>query len=320
LQTWVTETLGATCPIIQGAMQWLSKSRLVAAVAEAGGLGIIAANSFADAAELRREIRKTKSLTAKPFAVNFTLMPMRHPLPWEEYIVTALEEGVGIIETSGRSPEPYIGLIRSAKIIHLHKAARLKDALKAQELGADAVTVIGQEAGGHPGMEEVPTLELLRQAVASLKIPVIAGGGLADGKGLRAALALGAQGIVMGTRFMLSKECPLHPNIKKLLLASGAEKTMIIERSIKNAARVVRTAYAEKILAMEKAGATIDELYPLLDGRRVKRAYETGATDDAIIYCGQSVGLIDSVLSVREIIEKVMREANSPTPLERASS
>jgi nitronate monooxygenase len=309
LQTWVTGALGVTYPVIQGAMQWLAKAELVSAVANAGGLGIIAANSFASAEELRQEIRKTRKLTDKPFAVNFTLMPTRRPIAWEEYIVTALEEGVGIIETSGRSPEPYLEIIRSARVKLLHKAARLRDALTAQRLGADAVTIIGNEAGGHPGPEDVSTLVLIPKAVASLKIPVIAGGGFADGRGLAAALALGAQGIVMGTRFMASRECPLHPKIKELLIKTKEMDTMIIERSIKNAARVIRTDFAEKILTMEESGATLDGLFPLLDGQRVRKAYETGATNDAIIYCGQSVGLIDEILSVKEIMEMVVMGA-----------
>jgi nitronate monooxygenase len=294
-------------------MQWLARAELAAAAANAGALGIIAAGSFTNAEELRQEIRKTRDLTDRPFAVNFTLMPTRRPIPWEEYIFTALEEGIGIIETSGRSPEPYIPLIRSGKVKFLHKVARIRDALTAQRLGVDAVTIIGTEAGGHPGMDEVATLALIPRAVDLLKIPVIAGGGFADGRGLAAALALGAQGIVMGTRFMASKKCPLHPNIKELLIKTRETDTMIVERSIKNAARVIRTEFAEKVLAMEEAGATLDELYPLLDGRRVKRAYESGDTNDSILYCGQSVGLVNEILSVKEIIERTMRGAKGTT-------
>jgi nitronate monooxygenase len=311
LRTWLTGALGIRYPVIQGAMQWLSGAELAAAASNAGGLGVIAAGSSADAEELRREIRRTRELTDKPFAVNFTLMPTRRPIVWEEYIAATLEEGVNIIETSGRNPEPYIPLIRSAKVKHLHKVARLRDALTAQRLGADAVTIVGTEAGGHPGLEDVPTLALVQSAVAGLKIPVIAGGGFADGRGLDAALALGAQGIVMGTRFMLSDECPLHPDIKEFMLKKSGADTMLVERSIKNLARVIRTPFAEKVLAMEEAGATLDELFPLLDGQRIKRAYASGATSDSLIYCGQSVGLIDEILSVKEIIEGTVRGAEN---------
>ena len=290
-------------------MQWLARAELAAAVANAGGLGIIAAGSFPSAAELRQEIRKAKNLTDKPFAVNFTLMPTRRPIVWEEYIDAALDEGVSIIETSGRSPQPYMEWLKAAGVKVIHKVARIRDALTAERLGVAAVTIVGYEAGGHPGMDDVASLVLIPRAVDCLKIPVIAGGGFANGRGLVAALALGAEGVVMGTRFMASKECPLHPKIKELMLKTGESDTMILERSIKNAARVIRTDFAEKVLAMEEAGATLEELLPLLDGERVKRSYASGNTNDSILYCGQAVGLIDEILSVREIIDGIMSEA-----------
>lgn len=290
-------------------MQWLARAELAAAVANAGGLGIIAAGSFPSAEELRQEIRKMKSLTDKPFAVNFTLMPTRRPIVWEEYINAALEEGINIIETSGRSPKPYMEWLRAAKVRVLHKVARIRDARTAERLGVDAITIVGYEAGGHPGMEDVASLVLIPKAVESLKIPVIAGGGFADGRGLVAALALGAEGIVMGTRFMASRECPMHPRIKELLLQTRETDTMMLERSIKNAARVIKTDFAQKVLAMEERGATLAELLPMLDGQRVKRAYESGNTNDSILYCGQSVGLIDEIQTVKEIIEGIISEA-----------
>ncbi len=290
-------------------MQWLAKSELVSAVANAGGLGIITAGSFPTAEELRQEIRKTKSLTDKPFAVNFTLMTTRRPIVWEEYINAALEEGVKIIETSGRSPEPYMDWLRAAKVKVLHKVARIRDALTAERLGVDAVTIVGYEAGGHPGMEDVASLVLIPRAVGSLKIPVIAGGGFADGRGLVAALALGAEGVLMGTRFMVCRECPLHPKIKELLLKSRETDTMIIERSIRNAARVIKTNFAQKVWEMEESGAPFEELIPMLSGNRIKKAYESGVANDSILYCGQSVGMIDEILSAQEIIDGIMKEA-----------
>jgi len=290
-------------------MQWLARAELASAVSNAGGLGIIAAASFSSAEDLRQEIRKMKSLTGNPFAVNFTLMPTRRPIVWEEYINAALEEGVSIIETSGRSPEPYMPWLKAAGVITLHKAARIRDALTAERLGVDAVTIVGCEAGGHPGMEDVGSLVSIPKARNALKIPVIAAGGFADARGLAAALTLGAEGMVMGTRFMASHECPLHPGIKDLLVTSAETDTMIIERSIRNAARVVRTGYAEKILEMEASGATLEELIPWLDGERNRRCYASGDTGDAIIYCGQSVGLVDEVLSVKEIIDGIINQA-----------
>jgi len=308
-KTWVTKELGIEYPIIQGAMQWLARAELASAVANAGGLSVIAAGSFATVEELRQEIRKTKSLTDKPFAVNFTLMPTRRPIVWEEYINVSLEEGINIIETSGRSPEPYMEWLRAAKVKVLHKVARVRDALAAEKLGVDAVTIVGYAAGGHPGMEDVASLVLIPRAVDSLKIPVIAGGGFADGRGLVAALALGAQGIVMGTRFMASKECPLHPKIKELMLQAGETDTIILERSARNASRVIKTDFSRKVLGMEEKGATLEELFPMIDGNRTKRSYSSGDTNDSIIYCGQAVGLIDEILSVKDIISGIISEA-----------
>jgi nitronate monooxygenase len=290
-------------------MQWLARAELASSVSNAGGLGIIAAASFPSAEDLRQEIRKMKSLTGNPFGVNFTLMPTRRPIVWEEYINAALEEGVSIIETSGRSPEPYMPWLKAAGVTILHKATRIRDALTAERLGVDAVIIVGCEAGGHPGMEDVSSLVLISKARKVLKIPIIAAGGFADGRGMAAALALGAEGVTMGTRFMASHECPLHPKIKELLVKSGETDTMIIERSIRNAARVIRTGYAEKVLEIETRGATLEELIPWLDGERNRRCYASGETGDAIIYCGQSVGLIDEILSVKEIIDGIISQA-----------
>jgi len=290
-------------------MQWLAQAELAAAVANAGGLGIIAASSFPTAGELRLEIRKTKSLTDKPFAVNFTLMPTRRPIVWEDYINAALEEGIKIIETSGRSPEPYMEWLKAAGVKVPHKVARIRDARTAERLGVDAVTIIGHEAGGHPGTEDVASLVLIPRAVDSLKVPVIAGGGFADGRGLVAALALGAEGVVMGTRFMASQECPLHTRIKQMLLKTAETDTMIIERSIRNDARVIKTEFAQKVLAMEEAGATLEELLPMLNGDLARRSYRSGETNDSILYCGQSVGLVNEIPSVKEIIDGIMKEA-----------
>ncbi len=308
-KTWLTEELGIKYPIVQGAMLWLSRAELASAVSNAGGLGIISAATFPTADEFRQEIKKMKGLTDKPFAVNITLMPTRRQITWEEYISAALEEGVNIIETAGRSPEPYMEWFKSARVKVLHKVARVRDARTAERLGVDAVSIVGCEEGGHPGMDDVTSLVLIPRAVDSVKIPVIAGGGFYDGRGLVAALALGAEGVLMGTRFMASQECPLHPNIKKLLLKTQETDTLLIERSIKNGARVIKTDFALKVQAMEARGATLDELYPFISGARIKKAYETGDTEAAILYCGQVVGSIDKILSVKEIIDNIVSEA-----------
>ena len=308
-KTWVTETLGIKYPIIQGAMLWLSQAELASAVSNAGGLGIIGAGSFFTAEEFQQEIRKMKDLTDKPFGVNITLMPTRREVDWGEYFGAAIEEGVNIIETSGRSPEPYVEWLKQSEVTFLHRVARLKDAKTAERLGADAVTVLGFESGGHIGTDDVTSLVLIPKAVDSLKIPVIAGGGFGDARGLVAALALGAEGILMGTRFMASKESPVHPKIKELFRQTRETDTIIVERSIKNASRVIKTDFSLKVLEMEGQGATLDELYPLVKGTRIKTSYTSGDADDAILYCGQVIGLIDEIPSVKEIIDGIISGA-----------
>jgi len=301
--------LGIEYPIIQGAMLWLSRAELVAAVSNAGGLGIIAALTFPTAKELREEIKKTKSMTDKPFAINITLLPTIRPINYEEYIDVAIEEGVKIIETAGRSPEPYMKRLKNAGVKVMHKVARVKDAKTAERVGVDAITIIGFEAAGHPGMDDVTSLVLIPISVDAVSIPVIAGGGIADARGFVAALSLGAEGVLMGTRFMASKECALHPEIVQWLLQAGETDTLIIERSIKNAARVMKTDFAQRVLEMEEKGATMEELLPMISGDRSKRSYISGDVNDATIACGQVVGLIHDLPTVRESIEDIINEA-----------
>ncbi|GAJ04331.1 unnamed protein product, partial [marine sediment metagenome] len=210
-----TEMFGIEYPIIQGAMQWLSRAELVAAVSNAGGLGTISALTFPTVKELRGEIRKTKSMTDQPFAVNITLLPTVRPVNYEEYITTALEAGVNIIETSGRSPEPYMKLLKDARVKIMHKVTTVRHAKTAERLGVDLVTIVGFEGAGHPGMDDVGSLVLIPKAVDEVRVPVIAGGGIGDARGFMAALALGAEGVLMGTRFMLSQECNLPPKIRQ---------------------------------------------------------------------------------------------------------
>jgi len=301
--------LGIQYPILQGAIQWLSRAELVAAVSNAGGLGIISALTFATTAELRQEIRKTRTLTAKPFAVNITLIPGIRDVNYIEYIKTAIDEGVTIIETSGRNPEPYIKLLKGARVRLMHRAARVKDARTAARVGVDAVTIVGFEAAGHPGMDDVGSLVHIPITVDAIEIPVIAAGGIADGRGLVAALSLGAEGVLMGTRFLTSQECQLHPRIKQWLLQAEETDTRLIGRGTTGAARVMRTEMALRILEMEKRGATPDEIKPLMSHGRAEQAYLSGETDDSIIYGGQSAGLIHEILSVSEIIQQIIGEA-----------
>jgi NAD(P)H-dependent flavin oxidoreductase YrpB (nitropropane dioxygenase family) len=290
-------------------MLWLSRAEFVAAVSNAGGLGIISSLTFPTARELRDEIRKTKSLTDKPFAVNITLLPTMRPANYGQYIDAATNEGVKIIETAGRSPEPYMKQLKDAGVKVMHKVARVKDAKAVERLGVDAITIVGFEAAGHPGMDNVTSLVLIPIAVDAVKIPVIAGGGIGDARGFVAALALGAEAVLMGTRFMASKECPMHPKIVQWLLQAGETDTLIIERSIKNAARVARTDFAQKVLELEEKGATLEELLPLVSGLRGRQALEEGDINTGVIACGQVVGLIHDQPTVKELIDGIINEA-----------
>ena len=300
---------GIKYPIIQGAMMWLSRAELVSAVSNAGGLGIIISNIFPTAKELGQEIRKTKRMTDKPFAVNITLLPTVRPVSYEDYISVAIDEGVDIIETAGRSPEQYMKQMKNAKVKIMHKAARVRDIKKAEQLGVDAVTIVGFEAAGHPGMDDVASSVLIPIAVDSVNIPVIAAGGFGDARGFVAALALGAEGMLIGTRFMVSKECDIHPKIKERLLQASETDTLLIERSIKNAARVLKTEFSQKVLEMEGRGATLEELLPLISGLRGKQALDEGEVNTGVIACGQVIGLIHDIPSVKEIIEGIISEA-----------
>lgn len=308
--TRVTKLLGIEYPIICGCMQWVTRSEMVAAVAEAGGLGIIPAAAFETIEEIKEEIRKTKSLTDKPFAVNVTLIPMGRPFSHEEMLRAALEEGVTIIETAGRSPEEYMPLIKGSGAIHMHKCARVRDAVKAEKLGADMVTIVGFECGGHPGRQDVSTMVKVARAVELVKIPVAAGGGIADGRGLVAALSLGAEAVVMGTRFFVTQECPVHENFKKTMVEADETATALALRSLEPA-RALRNELLDKVMEMEAKGAGLAELYPLISGLRGREAYRSGAVGDAIVPCGQGVGLIHDVPTVAELMSRIVSEARS---------
>jgi NAD(P)H-dependent flavin oxidoreductase YrpB (nitropropane dioxygenase family) len=308
-QTRVTEMLGIKYPVVQGAMQWLARAELAAAVSNAGGLGIISSFTFPTPQELRDEIRRTRGLTDRPFAVNITLLPTIRPVDIEGYINVAIEEGVEVIETAGRNPRQYIKLFKDAGVTVMHKVASVRALKTAERIGVDAVTIVGFEEGGNPGLDDVPTSVLIPVAVDSVKIPVIAAGGIGDARGFVAALALGAEGVLMGTRFMLSKECPLHPGIKEWLLQATERDTMMIMRSINNPERVVKTDFARSILGMEAKGASLEELLPMISGLRQREALDKGDVEGVMLPCGQVVGLIHEIPSVKEIIEGIISEA-----------
>lgn len=309
LKTRVTEILGIEYPIIKGPMAYVSGPELVAAVSNAGGLGIIASIAFQSIDELRDVIRRTKELTDKPFAINVTLLPTARPVNYEDYFTASIEEGVKIIETSGRSPKPYLQIMKDAGVISMHRATRTRDIMNAERSGCDIATILGNEAAGHPGQEEVGTFVRIPIAVSAVDIPVMAAGGITDARGMVAALALGAEGVLVGTRFMCTQEARIHENIKNWMHELQENDTVLIQKSIQNASRVVRNEHTEKILEMENRGATLEELLPMISGTRGVNAYETGDTSEANITVGQGVGMIKDTPTVKEVIDEMVNGA-----------
>ena len=310
-KTRITELFGIKYPIIAGAMQLLSRAELVAAVSNAGGLGLLAATTFETEEELREEIRKTKSLTDKPFGVNLNLFPMMRQRSVEEDIDIFIDEGVEIVESSGASPEPYMPLLKEADITIIHKVPAVRFARKAESVGVDAVTIVGFECAGHPGMDDVTSLILVPLTVDALKIPVAAGGGFCDARSFVAALALGADGVVMGTRFVATHECIAHPKIKEWLVKARETDTTLIDRSLGLPMRVIKNKPAEKALEMDERGASLEELLIVISGELGRKAWMKGDIDAGVLSLGMAIGRIHEIVSVKEVIDGIIKEAKT---------
>jgi NAD(P)H-dependent flavin oxidoreductase YrpB (nitropropane dioxygenase family) len=312
IKTRITEMLGIEYPIIQGGMLWLSTAELAAAVSNAGGFGIITALSCGSKEKLRAEIRRCKDMTDKPFGVNVSMLPrLAANDQTEGYFGVIIEEGVTGVETSGRNPEPYLPRLKEAGIKVIHKVPAVRFAQKAESVGVDAVTLVGFECGGLPGMDDVTTFILIQKATSLLGIPVVAGGGICDAKGFMAALALGAEGVLMGTRFMLTHECWAHPRIKERLLQATELDTVLVARSIQNASRVVKNQAAMRALEMEQRNATLEELRTVINSEAGLKALQEGDANGGIIACGQVIGLIDDLKSVQEVIDEIVEGAQA---------
>ena len=275
LKTKVTEILGIEYPIMQGGLQHLGMPELASAVSNAGGLGTINARIYPTIKEFREAIKKMKALTDKPFCVNVSLRSELTPGELTmEYFGVVMAEGVKVVETSGRNPAEYYPTLKEAGVKLIHKVPTVKLAKKSESIGADIVSVVGFECGGHPSMEEVTTFILGNKASRAVNIPVLIGGGIADGRGLIAALALGAQGVVMGTRFVATKECIIHENFKKWIVNAHERDTVLVQRSISNMLRAMNNAASRKVLEMEKNAPTLEELLPFISGLRGKKHIE----------------------------------------------
>jgi nitronate monooxygenase len=309
LKTRVTEMLGIEFPILQGGMLWVSRAELVAAVSNAGGLGILSSWTFPTAAELRNEIQKTKTLTNKPFGVNLPIAPALRPLDVEGVTDAIIGEGIKVVETAGLITESLLERLKKAGVRVMHKCTAVRFARTAERMGCDAVIIDGYECGGHPGEEDVTSLVLIPLTRDAVGVPVIAAGGFADGRGLIAALALGAEAVLMGTRFMATRESLLHARVKEWLLQCSERDTLLVLRSLRNTARVLRNTVAQKVIEMEKQGAQVGELAPLISGTGEREVFETGDVEKGLVHCGQCVGLIRSTPTVKELIDQMIRDA-----------
>ncbi len=309
LETRVTRLFGIKYPIVQGGMMWISRAELVSAVSNAGGLGIITAFTFSNPNDLGDEIEKTKDLTDKPFGVNITLMPTFRPVDIDGYIDVVVNSGVRIVETAGRSPEPYMERLKAAGVSVIHKCTAVRFARTAQRIGCDAVSIDGFECAGHPGEEDITSLVLIPLTVDAVEIPVIASGGFGDGRGLVAALALGAEAVNMGTRFMATKEAPAHMRVKEQLITASERDTVLLLRSFRNTMRMMRNATADKVLELERQEADIHQLEKLISGKAGLGLLESGDVDSGLISVGQVVGLIHDIPTVKELIDRTVREA-----------
>ncbi len=308
-KTRVTEDFGIDHPIIQGGMMWVSQPELVAAVSEAGGLGILTALTFETAEGVADAIARTRALTDKPFGINLTFLPTLVPKDYGSLIDAFVDAGIEIVETAGRNPEPYLERIKKGGAKVIHKCTSVRFARKAEAIGCDYVSIDGCECAGHPGEEDITSLVLIPVTVDAIKIPVIASGGFADARGLVAALALGAEAMNMGTRFVATQEAPAHDNVKQWIVDASETDTMYVMRSLRNTERVLRNEISEKVVELESQGAGIQQLAPLVTGQNGLRVLKDGETDVGLMAAGQSVGLVHDVPTVQALIDTIISEA-----------
>jgi len=311
VKTAITELFGIQHPIIQGGMHYVGFAELAAAVSNAGGLGIITGLTQKTPELLAKEISRCQGMTNKPFGVNLTFLPSFTAPPYPEYIAAIREGGVKIVETAGRSPEQYMPALKAAGIKVIHKCTSVRHSLKAEKIGCDAVSVDGFECGGHPGEDDIPNMILLPRAADELKIPFVASGGMADARSLVAALAMGAAGMNMGTRFIATKEAPVHPNVKKALVEATELDTRLIMRALRNTERVLKNNGVDQLLEIEreKGGSLkIEDIHDQVAGVYPRVMIE-GEMDAGAWSCGMVVGLINDIPTVKELVDRIMMEA-----------
>jgi nitronate monooxygenase len=302
---------GTKYPIVGGTMMHVSKPEFVAAISNAGALGMMASAMYESQDEFRQAVRKVRDLTDKPFGVNLSLFPAMRPIDNNLYAEVILQEHVPIVETSGhRPPEDLLARLKASGVKTMHKCVSVRHALSAQKAGVDAVTVFGTEGGGHIGEVGLTTMVLVPTAVDALSIPVIAAGGIIDGRGLVAALALGAEGVTVGTRLLVTTECPIHDNLKRALASATELDTLPILGTLRNTVRAWKNPAALKVAELESKQAELGEILSVVAGTATKRMYEGGDLDAGVIPCSQSIGLVHEIKPVAEVIDGMMREAS----------
>ncbi|MBB41861.1 MAG: nitronate monooxygenase [Hyphomonas sp.] len=312
IKTRFTEEFGIEHPIAQGGMQWVGYAEMVAPVANAGGLGFLTALTQPTPEDLAKEIARTREMTDKPFGVNLTILPAIKPPPYAEYRDAIIQGGVKIVETAGYKPQEHIDHFKQHGIKIIHKCTAVRHALSAERMGADAISIDGFECAGHPGEDDIPGLILIPAAADKVKVPMLASGGFGDGRGLAAALALGADGINMGTRFCVTKEAPINESFKQQMVENDERATNLIFRTLHNTARVMKNAVSDEVVAIErKGGAKFEDVQHLVAGVRGRKAMAEGDTDGGIWSAGMIQGLIHDIPSVEELIDRIVADAET---------
>lgn len=311
MKTRLTELLGIEVPIICGGMMRVGTAELAAAVSNAGALGIMTALTQPTPERLKAEILKCQALTDKPFGVNITVGVVTTPLDYSALIDVIVKSGVKIVETAGRSPEPFMPYFKSAGIKVIHKAVTVRHAMAAERIGVDVISIDGFECAGHPGEQDVGGLVLFPATAQSLRIPVVASGGIADGRGLAAALALGCEGVNMGTRFLATQEAPMHDGIKQKIVEMDENQTQLIFRKFRNTARVYKNTVAEKVAEIEAAGGDFKDVHAYVSGEKQEEAWSTGNIEAGMVTAGMSGALVKDVPSCQELIDRIVSDARS---------
>ncbi|KAI8911247.1 nitronate monooxygenase [Powellomyces hirtus] len=313
ITTRLTKILGIAHPIVQGGMQWVGTAEMASAVSNAGGLGLLTALTQPTPDALRKEIARCRTMTAKPFGVNITFLPAITPPPYADYVSAIIEEGIKVVETAGNNPAAHVKRFKEANIIVIHKCTSIRHALAAQRIGVDFVSIDGFECAGHPGEDDIGGLILLAKAAKTLDIPFLASGGFGDGRGLAAALALGAEGVNMGTRFMCTEEAPVHHSVKEAIVKATEKDTTLMFRTMHNTARVFKNAVSQEVVKIEKrpGGATFADIQPLVSGQRGREVFTKGDLDYGVWTAGQVVGLIDDIPSCKVLCERMVKDAEA---------